>query len=249
MVTGAGSGIGRAIALALGDAGAASVAVVDIDEVGAAATVEALRNAGTRAHAHTVDVGDAVALAMCFADVNHNEGTIGIVCNNAGIVSGGTGWPSTSLGRLEAVIDVNLKGIVFGTRLAVEQMAETGGAIVNTASIAGLHPCADDPVYAATNAAVVMFTRSCAPLAQSHRVRVNAVCPGIVDTPIVAKTGPNGAPAPWLAAMLATTALLEPGEVAAVVLDLIRDDERAGEHVVIANAALPSRAAASAAAE
>jgi 3-oxoacyl-[acyl-carrier protein] reductase len=221
--------------MALSGAGAASVAVVDLDAAAAEQTVADIRADGGRASAHRVDVGDAVALAKCFADVGHAEGPIGIVCNNAGIVSGGNPWPATSLVRLDQVINTNLKSVVFGTRLAVEQMAGRGGAVVNTASVAGLAPLPWDAAYAATKAAVIMFTRSCAPLAQSHRVRVNSVCPGVVDTPILGKTGDGSGPADWLAPMLSTTTPLRPEDVARTVLELIADDARAGENVVVPN--------------
>jgi NAD(P)-dependent dehydrogenase (short-subunit alcohol dehydrogenase family) len=236
LVTGAGSGIGRAIATALAEAGAATVAVVDLDLAGAEETVDAIRASGRRATAHRVDVGDAVALAKCFADVGHAEGPISIVCNNAGIVSGGNAWPATSLVRLDQVINTNLKSVVFGTRLAVEQMVGRGGAVVNTASVAGLAPLPWDAAYAATKAAVIMFTRSCASLAETHRVRVNSVCPGVVDTPILAKTGDGIEPASWLAPMLSTTTLLQAADVARAVLELVTDDSRAGENVIVPNA-------------
>jgi NAD(P)-dependent dehydrogenase (short-subunit alcohol dehydrogenase family) len=114
-------------------------------------------------------------------------------------------------------------------------MADRGGAVVNTASVAGLSPLPWDAAYAATKAAVIMFTRSCAALAESHRVRVNAVCPGVVDTPILAKTGDGTAPAAWLAPVLSTTTLLQADDVARTVLELIVDDTRAGENVVVPN--------------
>lgn len=236
IVTGAGSGIGRAIAVALAEGGAASVAVVDIDETAAQETARQVRGAGARSTAHFVDVSDAVSLAKLFADVSHEEGPISVVCNNAGIVSGEPGWPGSSLARLSAVIDVNLKGVVFGTRLAIEEMSGRGGVVVNTASVAGIVPLPEDAVYAATKAAVVHFTKSCAPLAASHGVRVNVVCPGMVDTPILAKTGTGSREAAWVTSARESVELLRPEAIADGVLAVIHDDTKAGEVVILANA-------------
>jgi NAD(P)-dependent dehydrogenase (short-subunit alcohol dehydrogenase family) len=110
--------------------------------------------------------------------------------------------------------------------------ARGGGAIVNTASVAALRPLPEDPVYAATKAAVVSFTKACAPLA-AEGIRVNCVLPGVTDTPILAKTGDGTEPAPWFQKMVAGVDMLTPAAVAAVVLDLVRDDAARGEARVV----------------
>jgi NAD(P)-dependent dehydrogenase (short-subunit alcohol dehydrogenase family) len=157
------------------------------------------------------------------------------VHNNAGIVSGQPGWPESSLARLKQVLDINIGSVVFGTRLAVEHMRDAGGCIVNTASAGSFCTLAEDPVYAASQAAVSVFTRSCARLAETLRIRVNAVCPGLVDTPLLAKTGDGTTPAPWVQPYLRELELLRPEEVARAVIALVEDDSRAGECVVLDN--------------
>ena len=92
-------------------------------------------------------------------------------------------WPQVDPERCAAIVDVNLRGVVLGTQLALEPMQRSGGGvIVNTSSGAAFMPLPPQAVYAATKAGVVHFTRSCTHLAESHAVRVNCVCPGVVDT-------------------------------------------------------------------
>ena len=110
-----------------------------------------------------------------------------------------------------------------------------GGAVVNTASIAGLGPMPMDPVYAATKAGVILFTQSCAMLNETEKGRVNAVLPGMVDTPIIGKTGDGTTPAKWLEGAIAATKMLAPEDIAAAVVGYIKDDSKAGDTQVVAN--------------
>ena len=131
------------------------------------------------------------------------------------------------------VMNVNLGGVVLGTRLAVPVLRRRGGgAIVNTASMAALFPLTADPIYSATKAGVTMFTRACAPLAEEG-IRVNAVLPGLVDTPLLAKSGDGDRWADWAYAAQDVMGLLDADDVAAVVLDLVRDDTAVAEERIV----------------
>ena len=144
------------------------------------------------------------------------------------------GWPHAPLEKVDQVIRVNTSGVIMGTRAAIDALRRRGGgAIVNTASIAGLGPMPFDPVYAASKAAVILFTKSCAMLKETESIRVNAVLPGMVDTPIIAKTGDGSRPAAWLAPALAAAKLLPPEAIAEKVLAFARDDSLAGETEVV----------------
>lgn len=235
VVTGAGSGIGRATAVALARRGAEAVVVADLDEPGGTDTVDLVEAAGARGRFVRVDLTVPTQLAQLFADVEHRFGPPSVVHNNAGIVSGEPGWPNTSLARLERVIATNLTAVILGTRLAIEHLRGRGGCIINTASIAGIGPFAADPVYAASKAAVIQFTRSCAAELTSMDIRVNAVAPGAVNTPILAKTGDGITPGAWLAGALDRIELLRPAHVADAVIALIEDDDANGEVVVLEN--------------
>ena len=235
LVTGAATGIGRASALALAGRGAGVVVVADVDEAGGAETARLVTEAGSSGWFVPTDVADAASLVALYAAIAERGG-IDIVHNNAGLVSGDPPWPGTPLAMIERVVGVNVAGTFMGTRLAIDALTQRGGgAIVNTASVAGLSPMPTDAVYAATKAAVISFTQSCAELAKSHGIRVNAVLPGIVNTSMLAKTGDGHTPAAWLAPMLPLLEIIEPSAVAEVVVSLIEDDTQTGATVPVMN--------------
>jgi NAD(P)-dependent dehydrogenase (short-subunit alcohol dehydrogenase family) len=235
LVTGAATGIGRATALALGAAGAA-VVVVDRDAAGAAATASVIERAGGRATAVVADVASPDDVRRMFSEAERQFGGVDIVHNNAGLIGGEPLWPDVPLEKLMAVITVNLGGVAMGTQEGIHALRRRGGGvIVNTASVAALAPMPADPVYSATKAGVVRITESCTGLA-SEGIRVNAVLPGVVDTDMTNKhTGDGTRPAAWLQPLLATMTVLSADDIAAAVLDLIRDDSAAGVAKVVSN--------------
>jgi 3-oxoacyl-[acyl-carrier protein] reductase len=236
VVTGAAGGIGRATAVALARAGCRGVALADLDEQGLARTAALVEAAGAKALVARTDVARADALAELFVRTEQSFGAFQLLHSNAGLTGGEPAWPDTPAARIEALLAVNLGAVVLGTRLALPHLrAAGGGAIVNTASMAAHAPLPPDAPYAATKAAVVMFTRSCAPLRESHGVRVNCVCPGIVETPMLYKTTHAGRIADWLQPVYAAVEPLAPEEIAAAVLELFRDERRAGESVDVPN--------------
>ena len=234
IVTGGASGIGRASALALAREGAC-VVVADLDANGGRETVRLITLAGGEATFVESDVSTPTGIEALFSAAEKSYGGVDIVHNNAGIMTGDTpGWPDAPLEKIFSVITVNAAGVLMGTRQAVQMMRKRGGgAVVNTASIAGLAPMPFDPIYAASKAAIILFTQSCAILKDTENVRVNAVLPGMVETPIIAKTGDGTTPAKWLEPALQGAKLLAPEEIAAVVLEFVRDDSLAGETRVV----------------
>ncbi len=236
LVTGAASGIGRATAKALAAEGA-SVIVADIDPRGGAETVSQINAAGGKAAFVQADVSTPDGIRAMFDATERIYGGVDIVHNNAGIMNGGDpNWPDSSLEKAHLVVSINVAGVIMGTREAVHRMRKRGGGVVvNTASIAALNPMPMDPIYAATKAAVVLFTQGCKMLADTEKVRVNAVLPGMVDTAIIAKTGDGQKPAAWLAPAIAATKMLQPEDIAAAVLDYVRDETKAGDHRVVGN--------------
>ena len=237
IVTGAARGIGRATAVALAKAGARGVALADLKEPELAETAKLVSEAGAEPLALATDVGDLASLRALVAETEAAFGRLDVLHNNAGLGEGPGDWPALASERAAAIVDVNLRGVVLGTQLALPLMSRSGGgAVVNTASGAAFVPLPPQAVYAATKAGVVHFTKSCIPLAESHGVRVTCVCPGLVRTDMPLETGRDGV-AEWLRPLWETTKLLEPEDVADAVLAMARAEDNAGEIRTVENPA------------
>lgn len=223
VVSGGASGIGRAICLALARKGA-RVVVADIDEVGGRETVELVARAGSTAVFQRCDVTRSEDLARMLAASFEHFGRLDIVCNNAGIGERQDLFEDETR-EFERVVTVDLTAVIDATRLAVRAMREHGGGvIVNTASMGGLLPMPNNPVYAAAKAGVVNFTRSLAHLAERWRIRVNAICPSFTDTPLVRQAGEER----MREVAELVGGILQPEFVAEGVVELVEDDSRAG---------------------
>ncbi|MEU8118567.1 SDR family oxidoreductase [Spirillospora sp. NPDC049024] len=194
VVTGAGSGIGRATAHAFAAEGARVVAA-DIDEGAAKRTVDEIQAAGGEAHVYGVDVADAEAMER-FADyVRDVFGVPDIVVNNAGIAIAGS-LLDTSEEEWNRIRSINLDGMYRGSRLFGRQMVERGewGHIVNLSSMAAYLPSPEMPAYGATKAAVLQMTEGLRLDLDRYGIGVSAICPGVIDTPIVGRTRFVGLP-------------------------------------------------------
>lgn len=190
VVTGAGSGIGRATALALAERGA-RVVVADVSEDGAAETVSLVdrRHGPGRAYPAVVDVSDDGAVAGLAARTAAEHGVPDLVVNNAGISVAGP-FADTTAREWQRIVDVNLWGVVHGCRHFGALLAAhgEGGHIVNTASAAAYLPSRTLPAYATTKAAVLMLSECLRAELGEHGIGVTALCPGVVHTPITRNT-------------------------------------------------------------
>jgi len=230
LVTGAASGIGRATAVLLAKEGA-RVVVADVDDEGSAETIGLIKSLGGEAFSFHADVTDPEQCRAMVAAAEQAYGGLDILHNNAGIITMRPRYPDAELERWMKTFVLNLQAVILGTQVGIEAMSRRGGGvIVQSASIAGLIPYPTDPIYGATKAGVVNFTRSLAPLREERNIRVNCVCPGVVDTPMVTRArqqAPDGAPTMQLGALIA------PEHVADAVVMLVRDESLAGKAVLV----------------
>jgi 3-oxoacyl-[acyl-carrier protein] reductase len=249
LITGAGSGIGRAIATRFASEGA-RVIVNDVTRIAAEATVEAMGAERERGCAIQADVSDSAAVRAMFAEVEKRFGGLDILVNNAGI--GETGnrreevnrkgeaqlqelmmggkiqshWDITATlsdEEWQQMMGVHLNGTFFCTREALKLMsAKNRGSIINMSSVAGLHGIPIAAHYGAAKAGILGFTRSVAQEMASRHIRVNAICPGWVETPMTEHFSPF-----LKMALMARVPLLrwgQPEEIAATALFLASDE-------------------------
>ena len=232
VVTGAGSGIGRAISEAFAREGA-TVAALDVREAAAKETVALLGGGAHRAFA--CDVADGAGVVAAFAAIDAAYGRVDVVVNNAGIdktpgdgmdrmlENRGLVTPFMSDEAFQRMLAVNVFGVFVCTREAVKRMLreKRGGAVVNMSSIAGIS-AQGTAHYAASKAAVLGLTRATARELGPHGIRVNAICPGVIDTPMAA-----GVPEAALKPLLAMTPLRrigKPDDIANAAVYLASDE-------------------------
>jgi NAD(P)-dependent dehydrogenase (short-subunit alcohol dehydrogenase family) len=181
LITGAGSGIGRATALRFAAEGAA-VAVLDLRAEAAAETAEMIAKEDGRALALTADVADAAQVEDAVGRAGAEFGRIDVLYNNAGIGSAGSVAVAEE-DNWDLAFDVNVKGTFLCSRAALRHMAE--GSIINQGSVAALVGVPNFAAYCAAKGAVVALTRSMAVDLAPRGVRVNVICPGTVYTPLM----------------------------------------------------------------
>ncbi|HEX6446956.1 MAG TPA: SDR family NAD(P)-dependent oxidoreductase [Streptosporangiales bacterium] len=184
VVTGGGSGIGRAAATLFAAEGAA-VAVLDVSADAAKETVATIADAGGTAVAVVADIADAEQVDAAFADVAAELGRVDVLYNNAGVNSSGSVVDATEP-DWDRCMAVNVKGTYLCARAAARRMLENGGgSIVNQGSVAALVGVANFAAYCASKGAVVALTRSMSVDLAPRGVRVNVICPGTVYTPLM----------------------------------------------------------------
>jgi len=224
IITGGASGIGLAAAKLLA-AGGARLVIADIESDAGAAAVREIEASGGQARFVRTDVTRRGDLERMLDYAVQQFGRVDIVDNNAGISEIGLDFFTPGSDAWEKTLAIDLEAVIRGTQLAVQQLRRQGGGgvIINTASMGGLIPMAISPVYAASKAGVIHFTRSLAYLA-GEGIRVNVVCPTYTDTALVRQHGDV-----IVEQMKQEVGgLLTPEQVAEGVVELIRDDSRAG---------------------
>jgi meso-butanediol dehydrogenase/(S,S)-butanediol dehydrogenase/diacetyl reductase len=223
VITGAASGIGAATARRLGRDGA-RLLLSDIDEAQGQSLVEELKGDGVEAAFRRTDVTDVEAVDALMAAAVERFGQLDIVCNNAGIGAFGR-TPDLDPEVWKQVIEVDLSGVFYGCRAAIPHLRRAGGgAIVNTASISGLFGDYGLAPYNAAKGGVVNYTRTAAIDHAKENIRINAVCPGPVETPLLAPVLALPGATDEYAKLIPMGRVGQPEEIAAVVAFLASDD-------------------------
>jgi dihydroanticapsin dehydrogenase len=183
VVTGAGSGIGRATAVRLAEEGG-SVLAVDISAGTLAETVTEIERAGGTAAAQLADVSDSAQVDTMVAACVERFGSIDVLVNNAGVNLPGV-LHEVSDAEIDRTLGVNVRGPIYGCRAAIPHMLrQGGGSIINMSSVNGIVSEPFLAVYSASKGAIVMLTKGVALDYAKRGIRCNAICPGWVDTPI-----------------------------------------------------------------
>lgn len=218
LLTGGASGIGKAIAIALAAEGA-QVIIADINDAAGQAVADEIRAAGGMARYVHCNVAQEASVEAAVQDVIEMEGRLNVMVNNAGI--GGQYAPVTEATAedWDRVFAINLRGVFFGVKHAARVMAAAGGgSIINMASVAGLGAARLLSPYGATKAGVINLTQTSAIELAASNVRVNAICPGWIETPILGEAERS-----QLVRKIPLKRLGEPREVATMAVYLASD--------------------------
>jgi NAD(P)-dependent dehydrogenase (short-subunit alcohol dehydrogenase family) len=217
IVTGASSGIGRAVALAFAAAGA-KVVVSDVNREGGERTVELVRQEAGEATFVAADVSRPEECEALVKRTVQKYGQLDVACNNAGIAGEMAPTADYPLATWQQVIGVNLSGVFYGMKYQIPELLKTKGAIVNVASILGQVGFAGAPAYTAAKHGVLGLTKVAALEYGAGGVRVNAVGPAFIHTPMITGLESDPATNAQLVAMHPMGRLGEPHEVAELVL-------------------------------
>ena len=222
IVTGAAAGMGRATAMRLAAEGA-RVCLIDVDHVGNEETLNLIKKAGVEAFAAQCDVSDEADVRETIQRAEADYGAVRVLFNNAGIESGDGLTESLDLASWERIHSINTRGPFLVAKYALQSMLRGGsGVITTTSSIGGLIGTPGLHAYSASKGAVIALTRAWAVTYAKQGIRANAICPGLVMTPMVARIGKG-----FIDGATAMTPLgrgADPSEIANLVAFLSSDE-------------------------
>src|SRR5438105_8921719 len=185
VITGAGSGIGRASAIAFAQEGACVVAA-DLNAASAQETAKEIQSTGGSADSFGMDVTNADQVNAMVSHAVDRFGRLDVLFNNAGLAQAYTLLEDSTDELFQKIVDVNIKGVFYGCRAAIPQMKRQGGGVIlSTASTAGIRGRPGLAIYNASKAAVISLTKTMALELAPHHIRVVSICPVATDTPML----------------------------------------------------------------
>ncbi len=226
VITGAASGIGRATAVRFGGEGAA-VVIADLNRDGGESAVRECRENGGRAIFHRVDVSNSEDIKAAVDLAVSEFGKLDVIFNNAGLGGAVGTIEEITFENWDRTMAILLRAVFAGMKYAVPEMRKAGGgSIISTASVAGLRGGAGPHAYSAAKAAVINLTRSVALEVGKDRIRVNCICPGGINTPLINRRMPGGeeTAAQFLAHIQPIPRAGRPDDIANMALFLASDE-------------------------
>jgi NAD(P)-dependent dehydrogenase (short-subunit alcohol dehydrogenase family) len=224
IITGGGGGIGRSTAIRFAKEGA-RVAVADIDSTIGEETVRLIKEDGGEAIFVKTDVTDSEQIKALINTTTSTFGALHILFTNAGVGNSEVRSVDLSEEEWDRVIDINLKGVFLGIKYAIPELIKAGGgAIINTSSLLGLKGQKYVSAYNASKAGVVMLTQNASLEYGNYNIRVNAIAPGVIDTPIIDHWKQDERKWPIISRANALRRIGTPDEVANAVLFLASDE-------------------------
>jgi NAD(P)-dependent dehydrogenase (short-subunit alcohol dehydrogenase family) len=234
VITGAASGIGKATAQLFASRFSGYIALLDIDKSGLENVKELIARDDLSILLFAIDVTDDQQVEHTLKSAHAQMGCVDLLFNNAGIMTGLPLFPDSSTNNISRSIDLNLRAPIITTKCMIPLMRKQAeGCIINTASGAGKVPSVGDPVYSACKAGLIMFTKIMALELSGSAIRVNAVCPGVVDTPILKQNHEGGddgrEQSETTLEFLNSYNMLQPMDIAQKVLSLFLDTSANGQ--------------------
>ena len=225
LITGAGSGMGRATALLFAREGA-KVAAIDLDEEAAAETATQIERTGGKAAAIRADVSVEADAKQMVETAAGRLGTPGVLFNNAGIEGESAFIGKMTAEAFDRVIAINLRGVFLGMKYVLPLMVDAGGgSIINQASIAGMVAVKGGAAYSAAKAGVIAMTRVAALEYARYNIRVNCICPGGIETEMAKRIRRGAEPDPKAVRRISVLGRMgAPEEIANMALFLASSD-------------------------
>jgi NAD(P)-dependent dehydrogenase (short-subunit alcohol dehydrogenase family) len=224
VITGGASGMGRATALRFVTEGA-KVLLADVDTTGGESALGEIKSAGGVATFRRVDVSQAADVQEMIRVAVQDLGGLDVLFNNAGIEGQSSWLADCTEENWDRVLAINLKGVFLGMKYALPHMAAQGfGSIINTASVAGLVGWRAGGAYSASKAGVANLTRTAALEYARYNVRINAICPGVIHTPMLDRINPSPDTMRQLVTMQPMPRLGTAEDIASMALFLASDE-------------------------